>query len=591
MPLIDVPFKPGFFSDTTDRGVGKLPQWKGGNRVRFYRGFPETIGGWIRESAVSTLAGAARFAVDWQTLALDDLIAIGTSSRLYIISENTLHNITPLRETGVLVDPFTTTAASTEVQVTDVAHGLVVGTYVEFSGASAVGGVTVDGEYTVTEVIDNDNYKIVVDTPAAGSASGGGNVNYEYGINAGYVDSTILSGFGIGPYGAEDYGEARAIGDIRPAQLWSLDNWGEDLIACFRDGSIYVWDASGGFLANAVLIANAPTPCKFALVSTEDRHLIAFGADGDPMFIRWCNQEDYDDWTPTLTNTAGDKRLDQGNQIMCAIKLRAEILVMTDAAGFSMQHIGPPYTFGFKSIGSNYGLLGPNAVREYEGQAFWMGTRGFYRYDGAITPLDCPVLNHVFDDINLTERFKIHTALNYRFNEVWWFYPSSGSVEPDRYVAYNPKEDTWVFGELQRSVMVADSDIIQSPYAFTADGAFYYHEVGTNDDSLPLGPSLESGDFEIPAGDDSGNYIAHISKYIPDFDRLQGDVQVTFSGKKYPHSVETQDSGPHNVTAATRFVNPRMRCRQIFLRFESIGVNNSWRMGLVRFDILPHGKR
>lgn len=590
--LVDFPFQPGLFSNTTDRGVGKIPQWKNGNRVRFHNGFPQTIGGWVQEPGVGTLTGVARAAIDWQTLRLQDLIAIGTNSRLYVIEEAAKSNITPIAATGTLTDPFTTTNGSTTVTVTSSAHGLTVGTYVDFSGASPVGGLTIDGEYSVATVVDGDNYTIVAASAATSDASGGGSVGYEYGINAGYVNAVTLRGFGISAYGLEEYGDARTTGDVKATQLWSFDTWGEDLIACFRDGNIYLWDSSGGTVAHATLLASAPTNCKAAFVSQEDRHLVALGADGDPMYIRWCSQEDYTDWLPAVDNTAGDKRLDQGNQIFCAVKLRAEHLIMTDAAAYSMQFIGPPFTFGFKPMGSNFGLLGPNAIKEFEGKAYWMGMRGFFMYDGVTTRVECDVLDYVFDDINLYERFKFHAHLNYRYNEIWWFYVSAGSTEIDRYVAYNPKDNTWVFGELARTVMVADSDIIETPYAVSPEGVFYYHETGVNDDAAPLGAFLESGDIEVAVKDDaSGNYIGHVSKFVPDFQRLSGDVHVTFTGKKYPAATETQSSGPHAMDATTEYLNPRMRCRQIYIRLETVDVNGSWRLGLVRFDIIPHGKR
>ena len=591
MALVDFPFKPGLYSDTTDRGIGKLSQWKNGDRVRFYRGFPETIGGWTQAGAPA-LTGTPRAAADWQTLRLEDLIAVGTNSRLYILDGIALHDIVPIRATATLTDPFDTVSASSTVTVTDSAHGAVAGDYVSFSGATAVGGLTIDGAYDVLAVTDVDHYTIDAGTPASSTATGGGTVSVEYGINTGLVDSAVLTGYGVGPYGLDAYGTPRTPGFVKPAQLWSLDNWGEDLIACYRDGDIYVWQSSMGPLVHATLIANAPTDNKFIFVSQEDRHLIALGADGDPMLIRWCTQEDYDDWTPTVTNTAGDKRLDQGNQLMCAVKLRGEHLLFTDAAVYSMQFVGPPDTYGFRPMGSNYGFLGPNAVREFEGKAFWMGARGFYYYDGAVHDLECPVLDHVFGDINLVERFKIHTAFNYRFSEIWWFYASEASVEIDRYVAFNPVENVWTFGTLDRTVMIADSDVLVTPYGFSPDGVFYYHENGTDADGAPLNPFLETGDMEISIqNDQAGNLLAHVSKYIPDFERLAGEVQFTVTGRKYPQDSEAQASGPHTVDNTTKFVNPRMRCRQVYMRWESINLGDTWRMGIVRMDLIPHGGR
>lgn len=593
MPLKDLVLQPGLYTINTDRGA--KGRYKNGNHVRFFQGLPQKIGGWERFSTLSTYAGKARAVIDWQSLAVEKLISIGTHLKLYVLSGGQLADITPIRESGTLgADPFETTNGSAVVNVSDTAHGLLAGDYVHYSGASAVGGITIDGEYTVTSVTNADKYTITHSAAATSDAVGGGaSVDYEYEIHVGSGDSTLGLGWGAGAWGGSTWGTARSVTNfLAMCRIWSFDNWGEDLIACPRGGSIYVWDTSAGLASNrATLITQAPSTAKAIFVSPENRHLVALGAhDGsndDALLIRWCDSEDYTVWTEDPTVTAGQKRIDQGNEIYCGVKTRGETLIFTDSAIVAMKFEGPPYTFGFDYIGANGGLAGPNAVKEFNGTVYWMGNGNFFVYDGQVNPLPCEVLNHVFDDINWTQRAKVYAGANRRYSEVWWLYCTEDSTECDAYVLYNTVEKTWSFGTLARTVIVADSDTFEDPYAAGTDGYLYYHEQGTDANGSAMTAYVESGDIDIGEGE----YEMQIKKLVPDFVTLDGSVSVTLNGKRYPQASSTRTTGPKTVTSSTEYINPRMRARQVSIRIESSAVGDDWRMGIMRVELVPHGKK
>jgi len=589
MGLKDLKFKPGIYSDDTDRDVGSMGFWKDCDKMRFRNGLPQTIGGWVKDNAESSMLGVARGTVDWLSLREERIIAFGTNRKLYIWIGGIFADITPIRASSTIdADPFTTTNGSSTVTVHDTAHGALDGAFVTFSGAAVVAGLTLNAEYMLTYV-DADNYTITAGSNANASTTGGGAaVVADYQINPGLIDSSIDLGWGVGGYGLALWGTPRTSSDsITFCRTWSLDTWGEDLVGTYYNGDIFVWDSSVGTGTRATKIATAPVTNKAISVSQESRHLIAFGADDDPMLIRWCSSEDYNDWTPTATNTAGDWRIDQGNQILRAIKVRDQHLVFTDASAYSMQFVGPPYTFSIKAVGSK-GLIGPNAAISYLGVAYWMGPKNFYMYDGTVQSLQCSVFDPVFLDFNYGQGFKVWAAVNSSYDEIWWLYCSASSLEIDSYVIYNVIEKTWAYGTISRSLFVGDSDIFQQPYAISIDGYLYQHEVGTDGDGSAIDAYIVSGDVEIDAG---GDRLMHVSKFIPDFKDLTGEVEVTVTAKHYPQDATPNTSGAITVDSSTEKINPRVRGRQVSLRIESNSTVASWRLGTPRIESRPHGRR
>ena len=426
---------------------------------------------------------------------------------------------------------------------------------------------------------------------------------------------------------------AAASGDIVTAPgLWSLDNFGNKLIATINSGESFEWDSNptGANNTRATIITGAPTASSFTLTSTPDRHLIFFGTETtigtkstqDPMFIRFSSQEDINTYTPSATNTAGTQRLADGSKIVGAIRGRDAIYVWTDTALFTMRFVGPPFTFSFQQVGTNCGLIGQNAAVEVDGTAYWMSENGFFRYAGRLESLPCLVEDHVFDDINTIPKQHINAGLNNLFGEVIWFYPNSGSGVVNRMVSFNyldssPERPVWTTGTLARTAW-QDSAIFGKPHATeydssaetadtdvnyvhgNTDGAstYYEHETGLNQvkggQTSAITSSIESGDFDIGqqglSGD--GEFMMKIRRVIPDFLAQTGDARVTLNLRDFPNQTQASSTlGPFTINSSTTKVDTRARARSISLKVENTGSSQFWKLGTFRIDIQPDGRR
>lgn len=600
MPLATLQIKPGFYTDVTEREVARVGYWQDGDKVRFKRGLPEKLKGWETRTS-DAYAGAARTVIDWKDIEEAQYIAFGTNTKLYIYDGSSTYDITPFRsELTSQSITQATTDGSAVVTVTHTAHGAVTGDTVYFSNASgAIGGITLDGEYVLIKEDDN-TYTVTHGSNASATTSGAVTIDIDYEINVGNAISFVGDGWGAGAWGAPGSGAPGSDGwDTARAgsaflihsQIWSLDTWGEDLIAANRDGTIYVWDTSGSVSNRATIISNAPSRVKGAFVSSENRQVVALGAhDGtsyDPLLVRWSDAEDYDTWTAALRNQAGSKRLDAGNEIICAVKARNEYLIFTDSHIFSMTYVGAPYVFDVRLIGENGGVCGPNAVKVYNSVVYWMSSSGFYYYDGAIKELPCTVFTYVFDNLTRTNMFEVYCARNREENELWWLYPH-GSAYLNAYVIFNLSEQAWYYGTLDRTSLVMDSDVISYNYGFETNGmTIFEHETGVDDDGSAMTAYITTGDVEI----DDGNLLPHVDKFIPDFKTLTGSVDFTATGKKYPESSETQTVSAITISPTTEHINPRIRCRQISFTITSDAVGDNWRMGMPRLNFRGHGRR
>jgi hypothetical protein len=426
---------------------------------------------------------------------------------------------------------------------------------------------------------------------------------------------------------------AAASGDIVTAPgLWSLDNFGNKLIATINGGESFEWDSNptGANNTRATIISGAPTASAFSLVSTPDRHLIFFGTETtigtsstqDPMFIRFSSQEDINTYTPSATNTAGTQRLADGSKIVGAIRGRDAIYIWTDTALFIMRFVGPPFTFSFQQVGTNCGLIGQNAAVEVDGTAYWMSENGFFRYTGKLESLPCLVEDHVYDDINTIPKQHINAGLNNLFGEVMWFYPNSGSGTVNRMVAYNyldstPQRPVWTTGTLARTSW-QDSAVFGKPHATeydtssngtsgsstfvqgNVDGVSYYYEHETGLDQIREGAttsitaSIESGDFDIGQqglqGD--GEFMMKIRRVIPDFLAQTGDARITLNLRDFPNDTSASSTlGPFTVTSGTQKIDTRARARSISLKIDNTSTSQFWKLGTFRIDYQPDGRR
>lgn len=578
-----VQFRPGIQRDLTPlSGEGTFYDCE---KVRFRDGLAENIGGW-RKPIASLVVGLPRKLHAWTNNQGTRLAAIGTSKRLYIYDGVLLHNITPLKSSGTLgSNPFSVTSGSAVVTVKDTNHDNAVGDYVIFSGASAVGGIAIDGEYTVTTIIDSNTYTVTHGSNATSTATGGGaSVAYEYEISIGYDEATYLYGYGAGTYGQETWGTPRSANAVvQSLRYWSADNWGEDLLAMPRGGSLYHWDATNGVTTRATKVTNAPTG-EVMLVDPESRHVIVFGEDGDPVGIKWCDQNDFTNWTASATTTADERRLLKGAKIVSAIRTKGEILIWTDASLHGMQYTNRgDFAYALRTIGEQCGLLAPNAAAAQGDVAYWMGQRNFYLYDGRVRVLPSPLRKEVFDNLETTQLDKIAAGTNSQHNEIWWFWQSTAGSENDRFTIYNYGERIWYHGNLERTAW-ADKTVWDYPMAMDSVGQLRDHEFGYNDDGNAMTTWVETGDFDIADGDD----IMLMGGIIPDFVQ-SGTVTLTLKARKYPNT-EQISKGPYNVTASDDYIKARIRGRQVAVRVGSAEVDAMWRMGVLRYDARPDGK-
>lgn len=421
---------------------------------------------------------------------------------------------------------------------------------------------------------------------AAGSYAGlfvstAGNILYEItpaSYVAGTKDAVFNAGYGGGFYGTAAYGITRPdIGAYDPATSWSLDNWGEYLVACSdSDGRLLEWQLNTA--NDAVAITNAPTGCA-ALLVTEERFLFALGAGGNYRKIQWSDREDNTTWTPAATNEAGDIELQTSGQIILGIRTRGQSLILTDQDAHTATYQGPPFVYGFERVGSSCGAVSRLCAAAVDAGVFWMGARGFHVYaGGAVREVPCDVADYVFSDINRAQQTKVAAVANAKFSEVWWFYPSSDSLENNRYVVFNYKENHWSTGAMVRTSGI-DSGVFNAPIWMTADGKAINHEVGNMMDGSA--PYAECGPVQLGAGD---NVMAAV-EFIPD-ERTQGQATVTFKTRFHPNDTE-RSYGPYSMANPT---NVRFTGRQVAMRVTG-EMNTSWRWGVPRLDAVPGGRR
>jgi len=427
---------------------------------------------------------------------------------------------------------------------------------------------------------------------ATSTVSGGGGAgNFTYEITVGSGESGFAVGYGTGDYGAETYGTPRTISTFTTElRTWSLDNWGEDLIASPRGGKIYQWDKSVGLGTRAQEIATAPATNLNVIVSPENRQLIAFGAHNDTtndsLFIRWSANEDFTTWIAASDNNAGSKRLDSGSEIVAALRTRVGVLVLTDVSVHVMQPISGNEIYSFREVASGISIAGPAAGVDANGIVYFMGISNFYIYDGTLRVLPCPNWTRVYDNFDVGQSFGVFCSHVKNFNEIWWFYPSYGQFSNDRYIVYNYVEKIWYYGNMDRQSFHDYSPFFETPFGFDAAGALYTHEDSLDADGEGMVSFIESSDMDIEDGDE----LVHVSKLIPDFDRVRGPVHVLLKGRKYPQAVQFE-KGPYSVGGGTDEIGVRIRARLLALRVTSDAPGANFRMGSFRIRARADGER
>ena len=642
MPLTNVRIAPGF--NKADTPSGAEGQWIDGDFVRFRYGQPEKIGGYTAIGQ-ETISGPTRAQHTWTDLEGNRYAALGTSKGLYIYYEDKFYDITPLA-TALTSATFTSTNGSNTVTVNKTSHALDVGEYMTFTSVTLPGGgatgFTVanfqDFTYEVLTVPNANSFTIQMKTNESGTgmtAAGSASINpYE---EIGPTIQTYGYGWGTGTWSRGTWGSATTSSTVvLDPGSWSLDNFGEQLIATIKDGKTFVWNpgVSNPLEQRAVIMSGAPTATRLTITSDRDRHVVHFGTETtigdstsqDPMFIRFSDQENYSVYQPTSVNTAGTFRLDTGNKIVAAVSGKDYNLILTDQAAYTMQFVGPPFTFSIRQVGSNCGCIGQHATVYADGKVFWMGAGGgFFVFDGTVKLLPSLVEDLVFTTtgsnvgINYSSNEIIYGSHNSLFNEIVWFYPAgtpagNPAVQNNRTVVYNYVENSWSTMTLARS-SYADASTYDVPYATeysstatpsisNLSGAtntfgattYYAHEVGNNEISLngtesAIPAYIQSGDFDLPT-DGDGEYLLRVSRFLPDFKNLQGNAVVTIFLKNFPIDAGASSQlGPFTINANTQKIDTRARGRLANIKIQNTAVDETWRFGTFRADVNPDGRR
>jgi hypothetical protein len=645
MPFLKLNFRPGINKDTTN--YANEGGWFECDKIRFFSGFPQKIGGWVKTSPTAFL-GACRQMWNWITSYQDNFLALGTNKKVYIEVGGIFYDITPLRTTlttSATDDCIETTNASNIVTINVTGHGCLVGDYVTISGVTGdVGGIPdaeINTEHTVESVPNADSFTIVVTSAATSTVAGGGgnSISIACQISPGFAFVTEGYGWGSGTWDG-DYGWGLASSEpvFLPQRDWFFDNFDNDLVMNIRSattsggaavgGPIYYWERGTSVNPATVLATPAvllstlsgadsvPDAASQILISQNDKHLLAFGAqpylgssgDFDPLLIRWASQDEPMYWNPTgvtpngLPSSAGFLRVSRGSRIVKAIPTRQEILTFTDTHMYSLQFLGTTEVFGLQELSDNISIMGPRAIASVNNVTYWMGLDKFYAYDGRIQTLPCTLREYVFKDINATQGVQVICGTNEGFNEVWWFYCSGASNTVDRYVIYNHLDQVWYYGNLDRTAWldVASRSLpVAVDYdSVTETGFLYTHELGVNDDNLPMAAFIQSSDFDI--GD--GEQFMLSRRIIPDINfntstASAPEVNITVRSRDWPGSnfqndpSDTQRVIESSVGVYTNQVYIRARGRQMALKIESDDLGVQWQLGSPRLDTRQDGKR
>jgi hypothetical protein len=634
-------FKPGFNKQVTDSGAES--QWVDGDFVRFRYGLPEKIGGWTQLSnSNETLPGVARAQHAFTSLTGERYVAIGTSQGLFLYYEGEFFDITPIDNDVITGADFDATSGSATVTVNKTSHGLQNGRYVTFSSVTVPTGsgyATTDFTNNSFEVLNaaSNSFDITMPSNSAGTTSGTGSAQIDPYVVIGPTFQTVGLGWGTDTWGSSTWGTASLVSNVLlDPGLWSLDNFGQILIATIHNGETFTWNAGAASArqTRATIMANAPTRSRLTQVSDRDRHVFHFGTETtigdsttqDPMFIRFSDQENFNEYQPTAINTAGTFRLDKGNEIVGAVSGKDYTLVLTDSSAYVIQYVGPPFTFSIRQVGTNCGLIGQNALSYSNGIVFWMsGEGGFFMFDGTVKAIPCLVEDFVFTTngdnlgINYNSSMLVYAEHNSLYNEINWFYATSDSQQVNRCVTYNYAENLWTTSSLARTTYI-DTGVYDLPYATDYDkialpnfpiqgitntyGAttYYAHETGTDQvnssGTTSIDAYIQSGDFDITNSNNmvnlqgDGEFIMSMKRFIPDFKVLTGNSKVTLLLNNYPSDTASSSPlGPFTINSSTDKVDTRARGRLLAIKIENDAVGENWRYGTLRVDIKPDGRR
>ena len=623
MALQKLQFKAGINQDVTN--YSNEGGWFECDKVRFLNGYPEKIKGW-EQNGTYTLDGTCRALFGWVTSFTDNFLAIGTNSKVYIDVGENLNDITPIRATSEANNIFAATDGSSTIVVTSSSHGAVTGDFVTFSGAVSLGGnitaAALNQNYEITK-IDSNSYSIsardtdnnTVTANSSDSGNGGTSTVQTFEITAGNGTVEYGYGWGTSTWGRLTWGSGSLQPVIFPLTVWFFDNFDNDLIMNVNTdgkGAIYYWargsvvDPTNVISTRAVLLSSrsnasdVPAEVGQIMVSQVDRHLLAFGATPfgggtfDPLLIRFSNQDEPENFTPSTLNSAGFIKVSSGSRIVTAFRTRQEILIFTDMSVHSLQFLGTTDVFGLQELEANISIASPRCVAGASNILFWMGADKFYMYNGKVDTLPCTLRDFVFNNINFDALAYVYAGTVEAQSEVWWFYPSKNSLTNDSYIVYNYKEGVWFYGSLNRSAWL-DSNLRQFPQA-VGDNFVYNHEVGNDADGSAMSAFITSSDFDIGDGDK----FTLVNRIIPDVsftgsNASEPTVKMTVKPRNFPGSTYSVEQDKNvietDINVYTEQVFLRARARQMGFKISSDTLGTTWKLGSPRLDGRPDGRR
>lgn len=526
--------------------------------------------------------------------------ALGSSS--YTILSSVPVSITT-SSSGIL-PTFTTVANSARVTVTlpNNNYQAITGLYQQFIAPTSVGGLTIQGPYTIQSVIDSTSFTISSNLQASAAATATMNaslaqIEYYYTIGPPAFLGYGLGGYGLGGYGT---GTAAPAGSGTPitATDWTMTNWGETLLACPSGGPIYSWSANSGF-SNASVIPNAPFFNGGIFVSQPQQILVAWGSTlltgvRNPLVIRWSDALNYNQWAVNSQTWAGSFTLATGSVIRGGIQSAQQGIIWTDIDCYVMQNVGQPIVFGFNLVGSGCGLVGPHAMGVLNGYVYWMGPNNLFELGAnGVTPLPCSVWNFIFQNIDQTNINKVVCAVNSLFNEISWFFPAiNGTGENTLYAKLNVTEQEWDYGVLGRSAWI-DVTVLGNPIAADLNGIIWQHEMGYNAGTVAMDSTFQTGYWAISDGND----LSFVDWILPDFiwstysgGTTPANLTLTFYSADYPGDTPRQ-YGPYPFSKGTEYINTRIRGRLLSMKVEGLDLNSFWRLGRIRYRFAPDGRR
>ena len=647
--------------------------WNSTNLIRWLDGYLQKYGGW-KQILATPMPGITRAMHPFQDLDNNQYMALGSNNALELIWNATLYNITPVVATHNLTNPLTTTISTKTVNVHDVANGSTAGDLISIPVPAAIGGIVIQGDYTITTEVDADNYTITAASAATSSVSGAGttpqyvtvntsttvtvnlnnhgqtvggvwtahvslsvggltllgpysvigvananqftiqspsaatgstsafensgNVRVVYYLASGPVSDMPATGYGSGAYGAGPYGTGSGGSSITPMRNWSLDNFGQNLLAVPTNGSLYEWDPPLSSNPNAVIVGTAPTVNWAMLVAMPSAQVFLLGSSvmgtQDPLLVRYSDLGDYTVWTAASGNQAGSYRLSRGSKIIGGIQAPQAVLIWTDIDLWTATYINYPFVWNFQQVQSGAGLWSQNGRAVLSRNTYWVSHKGFFMFgDGGVTPIACEVWDQIFGDIDEANIDKLLMGANSLFNEIIVFYPtiSGGTGEVDAYVKYNTLGRVWSFGPvgtiLVRSAWV-DESLFGAPCATDLNGIVYFQETGDDANGVAMtGVQATTGYIDVAAGEQ----FLFIDQLIPDF-YFTGNapsVQLTIYATNWSGDAATV-YGPYTVTPSTEYITLRTRARQLAFKIECDSLGTFWRLGAVRFRGSAAGK-